>query len=98
MDKLRRDTMFADLSDRDIGEAVLMEMRRRGLYGALFMFPKDSGQSVFVSSSPEGSMADFAVADQLRLLAEVAQDAVIMRSENIKDEIDTSFNPSDWVN
>ena len=82
--------MFAGLSDRDIGEALVMEMRRRGLFGCLFMFPEKGKGGTFVSSSPANTIADFSTAEQLILFAEVAKLAVSENRTRLNEEIDTA--------
>jgi hypothetical protein len=99
MDKLLRDTLFVGLTDRDLAEAVIVEMRRRGLLGCLFMFPNTGGASVFVSSSPAGALSDLSVGDQLSIFAEVASQATSERRQKLESEV-TMDSPTvtKWAN
>ena len=94
MDRILRDTMFAGLSDYDIGEAIAVEMRRRGLYGCLFMFPAQGKGGTFVSSSPANTIADFSTAEQLVMFAEVAKLSTGEKRTKLTDELDAT----DWMN
>jgi hypothetical protein len=83
VDPILRDTMFAGLSDREIAEAVVCEMRRRKLYGCLYAFHSTEGTAIFASSSPEGSMRDFNASQQLAIFSQVANTAIVERNREI---------------
>ncbi len=91
--------MFAGLSDREIAEAVIVEMRRRGNFGCVYMLPANGVQGVFGSSLPKGLLVDSTVSQQLQVFAEVAAHSVGEKSTLLgTDDSDTSFDPKDWVN
>ena len=103
MDPILRDTLFADLTDRDIVEAVICEMRRRGLYGCIFLTPMAAGPAAFGCSSSAGTLGDFTAAQQLAIFSEVASRAVNEKAARLSDDTDISFDPNDydppkWVN
>lgn len=90
--------MFAGLSDREVVEAAVVEMRRRGLYGCMYLFPATGGAGVFASSSPANSMTKLSAAQQLSVFAEVASYAVGESKTVVPDDLDTSFDPKGFVN
>jgi hypothetical protein len=90
--------MFAGITDREMVEAVAVEMRRRNLTGCIFVFPGTGGPSAFASSSPSGTLCDLTAAQQLAVFAGVATTAIAERSAIIPDGEDTSFDPKGWVN
>ena len=94
MDQLRRDTLLAGLTEREIGEVLVMEMRRRGLFGCLIMFggteDDREAKGVFVSSSPKNTLADFPMAQQLRFFADVSEHAVEGNRTSLNGEVDTA--------
>jgi hypothetical protein len=90
MDAIWRDTMFAGLTDREIAEAVVVEMRRRNLLGCLYMFPEIGGAGVFSSSTPAGLMTGLTAAQQLAVFSECASMALSERRATLPDEFDDS--------
>ena len=87
--------VFDGLTDREIAEAVLTEMRSRGLFGCLFMLPSTGGASVFASSTPPGTVRDLSAAEQLAVFAQVATHAEGERKHFLpKDEPEKKG----WVN
>lgn len=96
MDKILRDTMFAGLTDREIAEAIGMEIRRRGLVGCFYMIPMEGGPGVFSSSSPAETLCDMSVSEQLAAFSGIASVGSVEHMRMLPDEDDTSFDP--WVN
>lgn len=86
MDKIQRETMFAGLTDREIVESVVYEMRRRRLYGILFTFPENGGPSVMGSSSPPCSLRGMCAAEQLTFFAQCAMLATSEREQPLSEE------------
>ena len=100
MDRIQRDTMFAGLTEHDIAEALMMELRRRELFGCLFVFDANEdketfGKGVFASRSPRSAFEDFSVSQQLALFAELAGGATENGRTSLKNEIDTA-DTSRW--
>jgi hypothetical protein len=93
MDAIQRDTMFAGLSDREIVEAVAVEMKRRSMFGCVFMMPAAGAKAVFASCVPPDSMTHATAAQQLTVFAEVAAQSLGERTARIVAEDDTSFDP-----
>jgi hypothetical protein len=98
MDKIQRDVMFAGLTDREIAEAVVVEMRRRNLLGCIYAFPSTGGAGVFASSSPADTLRGLNAAQQLQVFSEAAETAIGERISFVPDDTDTSFDPKGWVN
>ena len=90
--------VFDGLTDREIAEAVLTEMRSRGLFGCLFMLPSTGGASVFASSTPAGTMADQSAANQLQVFAEVATYAQMESAHKLPDETESLTPKKEWLN
>lgn len=88
---------FYGLTDRELALLVAAEMRRRDLFGCLFIFPSTGGASVFVSSSPEGSLTGLTASDQLAIFAEVAAKAVSeVPTKAVND--DGTPEKKEWLN
>lgn len=98
MDTLFRDCVFAGISDRDMVETLIVEMRRRKLLGCVYLFPEAGGAGIFASSTPAGTMLELTAAQQLSVFAEVATYAQAESKTILPDETDTSFNPKGYVN
>lgn len=83
---------FEGLTDREVAEVVARSMRHRGLLGVLFLVPKEGGASVFASSTPEDTIGDLTVSEQLAVFANLAARA--------ESETGRIIPPDDnnWVN
>ena len=90
MDAIWRDTMFAGLTDREIAEAIVVEMRRRKRLGCFYMFPETGGAGVFASSSPAGMLSDLTASQQLAVFSECASMALRETRATLPDECDDS--------
>lgn len=98
MDAIFRDTVFAGFSDREIAEIVVVELRRRGLFGCLYAFPAAGGNGVFASSTPADLMTDLTASQQLAVFAEVASLAIKESKTVVPDVLDNSVDPKGFVN
>jgi hypothetical protein len=90
-------SVFFGMTDREMALLVAAEMRRRELYGCLFLFPSVGGPSVFVSSTPEGSMTGLTASEQLDIFAEVASKAVSEKPAKTVND-DGTPDSKGWVN
>ena len=86
MDNIQREVMFAGLTDREIAEAIAVEMRRRKLLGCFYAFPEAGGAGVFSSSTPAGLMTGLTASQQLLVFSEVATYALSEVRNPIPDE------------
>lgn len=87
--------ILAELTDREIAQAVVVEMRRRGLLGCVFMFPEGPMvHGVFASSTPAGLLTGYTAAEQLRIFSEVAALSPGEQVTRLADEP----TPPKWVN
>ena len=80
------ETCLVSLTDREIAEAVGLEMGRRGVFGCIYMFPQVGGEGVFASSSPPGLLNDLSASEQLTVFAEAASYATRERKVNLSTE------------
>ena len=87
--------LLAGLTDREIAKLLAKEMRRRNLYGCIFLLPAAGGSSVFASSTPAGTMSGMSAATQLATFAEVARQATGEIATTIGEEIEPDKG---WVN
>lgn len=89
--------VFSGLSDREMALALVTEMRRRGLYGCVFLLPETGGPSVFGSSSPAGTMSTRTAAEQLAVFAEVATYSQGETTTKVSEDLEATPAPR-WVN
>lgn len=87
--------MFAGLTDREVAEAVAVEMRRRQLYGCIFMLPDKGGSAVLASSAPPGLLAGQSAAAQLAFFADVASLALGEKAAVIPEDTEDTKG---WIN
>jgi hypothetical protein len=95
MDELQRDVMFSGVSDVEMVEAMIMEMRRRKLLGCVYMLPVDGKWARFASSTPAGTMQGFTARQQLTIFAEVAAHAIDEKNKLLDDNTDVTFDPTE---
>jgi hypothetical protein len=98
VDSIQRDTMFAGLTDREVAEAVVREMRRRNLYGCVFLLSDNNTRAVFGSSTPKDTMRNATASQQLHFFAEVAAFSIGEKATLLGDGDDTSFDPKTFIN
>lgn len=89
---------FAGLTNREIAMALIREMRSRGVYGCVYMFPAAGGAGVFGSSSPAGSLAQYTAEQQLTVFAEVAAQGTTQCTTKLADiEATYDTDAKTWV-
>ena len=91
--------LFFGMTDREVAIALITEMRRRGLYGCVFVVPDKGGSAIFGSSTPANTVTGLTAAEQLAIFASVAAHAEGERSTTLPD--DTVLNTSqkkEWMN
>lgn len=74
-DKANGGSIFSSFTDREIAEAIAVEMGRRKLNGCIFMYPETGGPAVFASSSPPGTISHLRASEQLLIFSDVASEA-----------------------
>ena len=94
---MKKDIFFG-LTDRELVQVTITEMRRRGLYGCIFTVPEGGGSSVFASSTPADTVTGLTVADQLRIFAKVADWAIAEKSSKIADDVTFDTEKKEWMN
>lgn len=89
---------LTSFTNREIAVALIREMRARGVYGCVYMFPAEGGTGVFGSSSPAGSLAQYSAAQQLTVFAEVAAQGTTQCTTKLAD-IDATYDTETktWV-